>query len=331
MTASLLEQRYRHVLRLLPASYRAEREEEMVAEFMDMSGEVPDEVNPRPRWGEIASVLALSVRIRLGITPQYVAWGETVRLVAVLGVAFHALTALSAVADLVVSVTVLGEPQFVGMPGSTERLFKIGEAAALCLWVVAFVALMRGRARLAKVTAALGGAWSLFLVDIHGSSLMGASSVLLVAVPVLATLVGFHGDAPPARRPWWVALLPLTAVTLLAWAAPLLMTEDTLWLYPWLNRMGIAVLAVVVVGTHWLVRGGSPALPLALAILGALALLTRLPELGWNPPDTNPDFVGEIYWTSMLVQCVALGVMTVTLAVAGLRALPATRVAWSVR
>ncbi|MBE1588278.1 hypothetical protein ACFPOI_52785 [Nonomuraea angiospora] len=70
MTAFLLEQRYRHVLRLLPASYRAEREEEMVAEFMDMSGEVPDEVNPRPRWGEIASVLALSVRIRLGITPQ---------------------------------------------------------------------------------------------------------------------------------------------------------------------------------------------------------------------------------------------------------------------
>ncbi|MEU0571781.1 helix-turn-helix transcriptional regulator [Nonomuraea sp. NPDC005983] len=53
VTASLLEQRYRHVLRLLPASYRSEREEEMAAEFMDMSGEVPDEVNPRPRWGEM--------------------------------------------------------------------------------------------------------------------------------------------------------------------------------------------------------------------------------------------------------------------------------------
>ncbi|MBE1588279.1 hypothetical protein ACFPOI_52790 [Nonomuraea angiospora] len=86
--------------------------------------------------------------------------------------------------------------------------------------LVAVLGVAFRRARLAKVTAALGGAWSLSLVNIHGSYLMGASSVLLVAVPVLAALVGFHGDAPPARRPWWVALLPLTAVAMLAWAAP---------------------------------------------------------------------------------------------------------------
>ncbi|MBE1582663.1 hypothetical protein ACFPOI_60465 [Nonomuraea angiospora] len=63
---TLLEQRYRSVLRLLPASYRAEREEEMVDAFMEMYGDAPDEINPRPPWSEIASVLALSVRIRLG-------------------------------------------------------------------------------------------------------------------------------------------------------------------------------------------------------------------------------------------------------------------------
>ncbi|MER6944725.1 hypothetical protein ABT294_11955 [Nonomuraea sp. NPDC000554] len=322
MTASLLEQRYRHVLRLLPASYRAEREEEMVAEFMDMSGEVPDELNPRPRWGEIASVLALSVRIRLGTAPRYATWGETVRLVAVLGVAFHAVLALSSVAHLVLGVTVLRDPQFIGAPGSAERLSRIGYAALSCLWIVAFVALMRGHARPAKVTAALGGAWSLYLFDSHGALSEAVPSVLLVAVPVLAVVLGFHGDAPPARRPWWVALLPLTGVVAVEEVLTFLtMTEHTPWLWPWITSVGLAITAIMVTGAHWLFRGGSPSLPLALAVLGAVALSNVLPELRWNFPGSE----GGIYWTSTLIQCVALGVMTVTLTVAGLRAVPSGR------
>jgi hypothetical protein len=58
--------RYRQVLRVLPASYRAERQEEMVCAFLEGSGDLRDEDNPRPRWPEIASVVALSVRVRVG-------------------------------------------------------------------------------------------------------------------------------------------------------------------------------------------------------------------------------------------------------------------------
>lgn len=63
---SLLEDRYRRVLRMLPASYRAEREEEMVSAFLDGSAGVGDEHNARPRLSEVATVAALAVRVRLG-------------------------------------------------------------------------------------------------------------------------------------------------------------------------------------------------------------------------------------------------------------------------
>ncbi|GAA0374752.1 hypothetical protein GCM10009530_26600 [Microbispora corallina] len=61
---SLLEDPYRRVLRLLPASYREGREEEMVAAFLEGSPGAGD--NARPRWPEVASVAALAIRVRLG-------------------------------------------------------------------------------------------------------------------------------------------------------------------------------------------------------------------------------------------------------------------------
>ena len=80
-----LEQRYRRVLRLLPGYYRDKWEEDMVTAFLDswMTGD-PDE-DPvtkefdRPARQEVASVIALAVRLYLGgaSTPRrYFAWAR---------------------------------------------------------------------------------------------------------------------------------------------------------------------------------------------------------------------------------------------------------------
>jgi hypothetical protein len=69
---SVLEQRYRRVLRLLPGYYRDKWEQDMVAAFLDswLTGDPEaDEYRTkaaRPSWAEIASVTSLAVRLYLG-------------------------------------------------------------------------------------------------------------------------------------------------------------------------------------------------------------------------------------------------------------------------
>jgi hypothetical protein len=95
-----LEQRYRVVLRtLLPASYRKLWEEDMVATFLESMASDDAEAAEyladygRPSWSEVASVAALAVRLRLGAANAPLrsgAWGEAVRLVALMGLLVHA-------------------------------------------------------------------------------------------------------------------------------------------------------------------------------------------------------------------------------------------------
>ena len=160
---SLLEDRYRHVLRLLPASYRAEREEEMVCAFLEGSGDLSDADSPRPRWSEIASVAALSLRVRLGgagAPPRFFAWGEAVRLVAVLGLFFHAMMSCVWLGDFLRPPGVFGSPSVdyraaLGPAGSAERLWNIVQGLGGLLWIAAFASLVRGRPRAAKPLALL--------------------------------------------------------------------------------------------------------------------------------------------------------------------------------
>lgn len=81
---TLLEARYRAVLRLLPAYYRRVREEEMVETYLwDVDQETQDQ--SRPTIGEVASVAGLAVRSRLGAfgAPRpYDRVGSAVRLFA---------------------------------------------------------------------------------------------------------------------------------------------------------------------------------------------------------------------------------------------------------
>ena len=105
-----LEQRYRRVLRLLPASYRQIREDDMVAAFLQRT--MPEDAEDAaftaehgwPGGAEVAGVAALGIRLRLGsagASPRYVAWGAALRRVALVGLLFHSVLGLFNVATTV--------------------------------------------------------------------------------------------------------------------------------------------------------------------------------------------------------------------------------------
>ncbi|GAA3680893.1 hypothetical protein GCM10022224_051390 [Nonomuraea antimicrobica] len=328
---SLLEQRYRSVLRLLPASYRAEREEEMVSAFTEMSGEVPDEVNPRPRWGEIASVLALSVRVRLGgvgATPRAFAWGRAVRLLALLGLAHQSMYATSELIGLAHQFTRGTDHQLTaGQPLSFERLMSIAVLAATVCSAVAFAAIVRGHVRWAKVTALLGAAPMVvyFVVPMVLAGYSGdgplteATRLALVLLPLAALLAGFHSDFEPTRGPWTLALAPAAAgLALLGWpgAALALGLRDPEWIYMWLD-LGMVVAAWAVGATVVLARRRSASWALALSAAGLLLLAARLPALTNLP--------AGVEWAAVCVQCALLGTLSAALAATGLGRLPAVR------
>ncbi|MEV0620405.1 hypothetical protein AB0I81_44285 [Nonomuraea sp. NPDC050404] len=327
----LLERRYRSVLRLLPASYRAEREEEMVDAFMESSGEVSDELNPRPHWGEIASVLSLSWRVRLGgagATPRLAAWGEAVRLVALLGLGYQAMGSVHQVLGWVHALTFGSDVALTGPPGSVERLVSITVAAAGLCSAIAFVAIMRGHVRTAKVTAVIGAAPTLIytlvpmilagpLTDRPLSEFM---TLAFTAVPVIALLTGYHSDVTPRRRPWGATLAPAAAglatlggSLLIAALRP---TEPDVLHLLWLD-LGATILAWTAGALYVLTSRRSPSWALAMSVIGLLLLTMRLPLL-----DNLPEGAS---WATVCLQCVTLWALATSLAWTGVRTLPSPR------
>ncbi|WP_370017726.1 hypothetical protein [Planotetraspora sp. GP83] len=350
---SLLEERYRRVLRLLPASYRTAREDEMVSAFLEGSEGVVDDDNPRPRWSEVASVAALSVRVRLGgigAAPRFFAWGETVRLVALLGLAFQAALGYVTFGNGLQGYGLVGpaHPDYAapfGDPGSADRLWHVIRLAADLLGPAAFVALVLGRVQIAKAAALLGLAAAVY--DVASAHAPGdvmlrsmAPVVLMLLVPVLALLAGFHRDAPVVRRPLWVAALPIVAGCLLYGVltvlgsmslAPLIDVRVWPWIWPWMAPSGLACLAILLASVAWAVRSGRarrsgrtgqtgrrPSVPLALAILIVPVLLAMAASLNL----TAVDPFSRTMTVMTVAQLTALVVCGIALIVAGVRALP---------
>lgn len=350
--SGLLEERYRRVLRLLPASYRAEREEEMVDAFLEGSGGLTDADDPRPRWPEVASVAALAVRVRLGgggAGPRQLVWGEAVRLTAVLGLAFFAMRSCDWLIDLLRSYGVFGTPPAVpvspGDPGTAERVRDIVGLFGALLPIAALVALVRGRPRVAKVTALISVALTpLSAVLYYGPGLAPdalfwdvfaqttAPHLLLLIVPMLALLSGFHRDAP--RTPSWRPVLwALSAAAVLNLAfnalAPIALAAQTdfgvwSWIWPWWGEPGLACLALLVTSliraVMWL-RGGAgrnPAWPLALAALSVPVALVRLLDLV-----TGPDPATATMMAVDIGQLAAVALCGLVSAVLAVRSMPA--------
>ncbi|MEU0483111.1 hypothetical protein ABZ260_28475 [Streptosporangium sp. NPDC006013] len=337
---SLLEERYRYWLRLLPASYRAEREEEMVAVFLEGSPDVSDADGPRPRWSEIASVAALAVRVRLGgagAAPRSLSWGETVRLVALLGLLFPAFFAILTVAAALHTYGVIGTvdsslAQVAGPLGSVERLANILRSLAGAVWIAPFVALVLGHVRTAKALALLAFVADLLvLTDPVGRGPLEALAWSLMPVVTLSALwTGFHRDARPARRPLWLLVLPLAAGIVFDVLFRLVAAPDMpAWWWPWLDPLGLASTLILGAGIGYgyvhlrFPARRTPSWPLALAILAVPVLCARL--AGLDHGFDAADEVSRIIMLGTLGQTAVLLLVALLLAALGLRAMPAAQ------
>jgi hypothetical protein len=344
---SALEDGYRRVLRLLPAAYRADREEEMVAAFLDSAGRSDDahsqeEDLRRPSWPEIGSVVALAVRVRLGgagAGPRSVAWGQTVRLVALLGLAFQAAMSWVYFGGLMRIYGLIGAPlvdieQVAGPAGSGERLWHLAQNLAGGLWVAAFVTLVGGRTPAAKALAVLAlacevGDAAVSVIGPDWWQLLQARAPLIVlsAVSVLALCAGFHRDAPPVRRTRWLGPLPLGAGLLVSVA--LGVTAMQLTFHPWswalLDAPGLVSALIVITGVAYIGVHGhvparqTPSWPLALTILAIPVLYARLPSIDIGSRDAATHTMTAI----SLGQCIAVLLVGLVLFPLGLKKLRA--------
>lgn len=321
---TLLETRYRAVLRLLPAYYRREREEEMVETYLwDIDQETQEQ--SRPTLGEVASIVALAVRSRLGAggSPhRYAVLGSAVRLFALFAVL---LQAASAVVDRVLGLTWAstrgGRQWDMFTDGFVGHGVWAGAGAAAqwvlpLLWTVAYFALLRDHRRLAQVAALVAALPTLFpLVDLWARDFAPSDSAYVVAAAVLAwasalaLCAAHHRDAPPAA-------LPAGAPGLVFAACCVLMGGSVVALPGGVDTVWALVTCYLVAALAWLlyrVRGDRrvpAAEAAALAALGLLLLVVRITAVyPWL------DVLPGVLRVGVLTQAAALVVLTAALAV----------------
>ncbi|MFC3383216.1 hypothetical protein [Couchioplanes azureus] len=343
---SLLEERYRRVLRLLPADYRQAWEEDMVASFLQ-AAHAADPDDPEgveigvPSRAEVASVAALALRLRLGgvgAAPRPFAWGEAVRRVALIGLLAHAIGALVGVLFM---VWIAGQlPGLMRLPdaepaGFTDRWLALWSLTGL-LWLPAYLSAVHGHRRAARNLAVVAFVPVLIssvvgLVDgVPGFTLTQVYWLLFDAVPVLA-LAAFGPQSPPVRaRPWLVALPVGGAATFAALLAaqPVPGREllaQALADWPGLWCAALTAAAVVHLVAARPSRRRAPTWPLALALLVpavlGLRLTTLLDYLGFAVPTADNAALATVG----VIQCAVVagvGALLAGVAARRLRRLP---------
>jgi len=345
---TVLEDRYRTVLRLLPSSYRQVWEDDMVATFLEsMASDDVDEAEylaefGRPSVSEVASVAALAARLRLGgadAEPRSFAWGEAVRRMVLVVLLIQAVViTIEALEGLwrTGAISWLPEPgkALVLGPSSTGVWDTLLAQGGL-FWVGAFVALVLGERRGATALAFLG-----FLLLLTGVSLDlvgGGAPVtlttlfdLVVGALLVVALAAFHGGSPPVRRRTWLVAF---GIAILVSAAPeavfLSQTHSAPILLDWAGAT--CVVMVVAALVHLLApafgqRRLAPTWSLALALISAIVLgqrIVSLIDLGVTDPLPGHREtmilagVEAVSVLAVLIPLVCLGART-------LRALPAT-------
>ncbi|MGW3121485.1 hypothetical protein ACWDBW_30765 [Streptomyces sp. NPDC001107] len=330
---TLLETRYRTVLRMLPAYYRRDREEEMVEVYLwDLDQDTQDQ--SRPTLGEVASVAALAVRSRLAATgaPRpYVLLGSAVRHFALFAVL---LQAAAAVVDRVLGLTWAAThggrdwDMFLSGFHGNGPLGTVVEVAAWVLpllWTVGYFALLHDRRRLAQVSVLLAALPTLWpFVGPLVSELefwdpwFATAGALFAWLPALALCAAHHRDAPAAVLPFGTPGLAFAACSVVMGASVVAVPAlpDALW--------GPAT-CFVVGALGWLLlrrRGtdqSAACAAVALAALGLLLLAVRVAVLyPWLGLPLPAAYVG-----GALGQVAALTLLTVALAVVARRDLAA--------
>jgi hypothetical protein len=330
---TLLETRYRTVLRLLPAYYRRAREEEMVEVYLwDVDQETQDQSRPTP--GEVASVAALALRSRLaaaGAPRPYALLGSVVRHFALFAVL---LQAAAAVVDRVLGLTWASTHSardwdmflsgFTGR-GPLTGVAEVAEWALPLLWTVGYFALLRDRRRLAQVSvllAALPTLWP-FAGPLVSELLppdpwFATATALFAWLPALALCAAFHRDAP-------AAVLPVGSAGLVFAACSVVMGASMVVLPAMADAVWAPATCFVVGALGWLVlrnrRTDQSAAcgAVALAVLGLLLLAVRVAALyPWLGVPVPFAFIG-----GALGQAAALTLLSVVLAVVARRDLAA--------
>jgi hypothetical protein len=301
---SNLENRYRRLLRVLPAWYRAEREEEMVGLFLADRTDDLDLEHSWPGWGETGATLALAVRTRFaasGAPARAVALGDVVRLVALIGVLVQGAYATQGLVSLI-PLIVPEELLVTALPPVT--LMALVSNTALLLAPLAVVTGFRGAAKALFTLLSVG-----WLAQLDGPGPLVPLG-LLWQVPVwlttLALLAGFHRDAPlPALGRWRWALAGAVLGTVAVLGASVLLHSYSLYA---LASITVVPAATVVAGVVHLVRRGSPVGALALGTWTAALLPVELAYLAYS---TLGGGVGTLV--------AAMVVVTAALLVVGLR------------
>ncbi|GIJ24713.1 hypothetical protein [Micromonospora lutea] len=334
---SRLEERYRRVLRLLPAGYRRQWEDDMVAAFLEtmQTGDAEtDEYladHGRPSLAEVTSILSLAARLRIGgpdAPPRTYAWGQGVRLAVLAGVLTQAVMAT---AGLGITLWLSGALSRLPEPASEWTLVPPSSSWQATLnvagyaWLPAFLALVLGHRRVAQAVAAIAvvpQGIAVAVEQVTGPVPLTVTpwAMLLVELLLLVGMSAFHRDAAAvARRPWLLAL----PVGILAVPVPLFVAQATTSAFRLLDWPGLCCALVVVAMTvHLVVRASRPpgrTLPwsLALVLLATTALALRTATL--------PDIGGQVERTALLTvasaQVVAVLAVEVPLAVVAFRAL----------
>jgi hypothetical protein len=314
-TATRLEERYRLLLRMLPAGYRAAWEEEMVTTFLaSMHTDDPEEAEyladyGRPSWPEVASVVRLAIGLRLvvvrhrlggaGAPPRHVLWGDAARLVALIWLLGHATLAVT---TLTMRLHTIGKLPWLPFPSFDYALmFPTGlwptvALVASLLWLPAYLALLFGQRRVSQVLVALAAA-AILLADARLFESSGPFALTDVAFHVfgalpLLGLAAFHRDAPPVRAwPWLLAVPIAIAIEIGLLYVTMPRTPE---IFPLLDLPAVICFALVAAALVVLVRRGrvAPSWPLALALVAPAVLglrtLSLLDIVQIAPPEQQP-------------------------------------------
>lgn len=347
-----LEERYRRILRLLPAGYRREWEEDMVAAFLDSMDNGDPEAAAyaadfgRPSLPEVASVVSLAVRLRLGgvdAAPRRSARGQAVRLAVLM---LMLANAVLSTAGLAFALWMSGKLGWLpapppDLPETRPTTIWLGAWGLLgSAWLPAYVALVLGHRRVAQALALLAvvpPAVGAVVEQVTSDAPVPALSwtLLLVDILLALALVAFRDGAPPVRRRPWLLAVPVGAVLV---PVPLLVIQASNAEARVLDLPGMyCVVLTVAIAVHlirWGFRRSSRSLPdplpgllpaplpgrlpwsLALLLLAATALVLRLSTLAGYAAQEQ----GRVLTTIGLAQAAALLAVSLVLGVPTVRA-----------
>jgi hypothetical protein len=210
------EASYRRWLRLLPAGFRSNWEEDMVSAYMERASE---KASPRstPLWSERRAVLALAVRTRLNgshAAPRGRIVYHAIHGFALLTLLYQAVTA---------TLLAVGTIPAVVLDGYRDALGLVHDAAGLP-FVVAFVAYAFDKVTTARLAAVLGlvtvvaaDAWQYNVNGINGGPVFWAWELLpeawLVACVAAVFVRPLDVRSVPGR---WIGVYLLTCLVVVA-------------------------------------------------------------------------------------------------------------------